>query len=218
MIRDVFEIYNRNLILILFLCIFMVIPISMFMYFLDILMQQSNIIELKNVFSVFLITLNFAILFPAFFYVTKNDLLDNPVKIRHSFLFFAERFGVIFLITAVIYFLSVFSFFLLFIPTIIGMAMIILIPLFSEKERVSDILKGVWGVILKENVFILIDLLLIFSINAVVWVLITSIVTGLETNTMVYVFLRAFVNSIVYPFIFIYLTLKYRQKDIHIQA
>lgn len=95
---------------------------------------------------------------------------------------FINNFGYIFIFTLIFYILSVYGSFLLLIPTFIGLSMILLMPLFIQKESVRDSLRSAWKVVKEENIFILNDLLIIVSLNVFVWSGALYIVQGFENN------------------------------------
>lgn len=124
---------------------------------------------------------------------------------------FINNFGYIFIFTFIFYILSVYGSFLLLIPTFIGLSMILLMPLFIQKKSIRDSLRSAWKVVKEENIFILIDLLIIVSLNVFVWSGALYIVQGFENNLFFYIILRSLINALLFPFIYIYLTIKYQQ-------
>ena len=81
MIRDVTEMFNRNLINILLISVVIVIPFSFFILSAINYFYVIDTIELNNLMAVFLIAMNFTALFPPFFYLAKHDLQDLPFNL-----------------------------------------------------------------------------------------------------------------------------------------
>ncbi|WP_148709102.1 hypothetical protein [Falsibacillus albus] len=135
---------------------------------------------------------------------------DNSYNIGELFNYFIKNIGLILAASCFLYLFAAIGSVILFIPTFIGLTMLLLIPIFSDQERIKDVLQQTWKVILKDNIFILLDLLIIISLNLLVWSAISNMIQGFNNNLFVYIILRAFLNALILPLIYIYLTLKYR--------
>lgn len=210
MIRDTLDIYNRNLVNIIIVSCILVIPVTIFLLLAGQYMYELNI-EQPYIPIFFFVILNFTVLFPPFFFITWHDLNDQSYQWSAMFKAFINNFGYIFIFTLIFYILSVYGSFLLLIPTFIGLSMILLMPLFIQKESVRDSLRSAWKVVKEENIFILNDLLIIVSLNVFVWSGALYIVQGFENNLFFFIILRSLINALLFPFIYIYLTIKYQQ-------
>jgi hypothetical protein len=211
MIREVLDIYNRNILPILICCVTLVAPVTYFLLFAIEHIISLDTVEYTSLTALFLLVLNFSILFPPFFFITWQDLNDEQFALRDVFSTFVLQFGFVLIGTLSFYLIAIFGSVLFLIPTFVGIAMILLLPLFTERKSVKDSLKGLWSIVLSENIFILLDVVIIVCLNYLVWSGVTYIVADFENNQLVYVTLRAFVNALLFPLIYIYLTVKYRK-------
>lgn len=126
---------------------------------------------------------------------------------------FLKQFGYVLVFTLIFYIIAVYGAVLLLIPTFIGLSMILLLPLFVNKATIRDSLSSAWNILKEENIFILIDLLIIISLNLFVWSGALYIVKGFENNMFFFIILRCIINALVFPVIYIYLTIKYQRND-----
>lgn len=213
MLRDVAEIYNRNIINILLICLVLVIPVTLFTFFAITYLIENPALEYANIPSFCLWILNFTILFPPFFYIIKMDASDKEIGFIKLLSVFINKFGLVALATIAFFIVGLFGSILLLIPSFFSILFILLLPLFTDRENVGEVLKGVWGIIKKEHIFILLDVLIIVSLNVLVWSGSLYLIANFENNTIVFITLRAVINALLFPLIYFYLSLKYR-KDL----
>ncbi|MDE3840774.1 hypothetical protein C0966_15980 [Bacillus methanolicus] len=213
MVRDIIDIYNRNVITILILSLVLVFPVTFFVYFASIYLYQADSIEYANLPVLYLLVLNFTVLFPPFFSLAQNDLNDRLYKKRKLIMIFINKFGYITFLTLAFFFIGIFGSFFFFIPTFIAGCLMLLFPLFSDEGKVGISIRKTWTIFKKEHIFILLDILLLISLNVLAWAGATYLVANFENNTMVYILLRAIINSIIFPLVYFYLTIKYRKDS-----
>lgn len=213
MLRKVADIYNRNIINILLTCCVLVVPVTFFSFFAIVYMTRLETIQYENIPAFCMWILSFTILFPPFFYMVKMDSEDKELKFIKLLSVFFQKFGIVALLTIAFYIVGMLGSVLLFIPTFIAINMILLLPLFTDKETVRETIKAVWNVMKREHIFILLDVLIIVSLNVLVWSGSLYFIDQFENNNLVYITLRALINSLLFPLIYFYLTFKYR-KDL----
>ncbi|WP_458415052.1 hypothetical protein ACNQFZ_09740 [Schinkia sp. CFF1] len=126
---------------------------------------------------------------------------------------FFTKFGYTAILTLFFYLIAVFGSVLLFIPSILACMVILLIPLFSDEENIGNALKKVWRVVKDENIFLFIDILIVLSVNLLIWSGSLYLISNFENNNLVYLTIRVLSNAIFFPFLYFYLTVKYR-KDL----
>jgi hypothetical protein len=213
MLRDVADLYNRNITNILLICLILVVPFTFFNYAAIVYIMNLDTLEYANIPALALWVLNFTILFPPFFLIAKKDATDQEVNLKEILSFFIMRFGFVSIITVSFFVIGMFGSILLFIPTFFAGLVILLFPLYTDRENIGEALKGVWEIILKEHIFLLLDVLIIVSLNVLVWSGSLYLLSSFENNTLVFIVLRALINSLVFPIVYFYLTFKYR-KDL----
>lgn len=213
MFRETFGIYNRNLLKIMLIGLLVVLPVSIFCFqaisyvFTDVSSKYSNI------YATFFIVINFTLLYPPFIRITLQDINDgDSASIKDLIIAFVNDFGLIVLFTLGLYFLALWGIGLAFIPTIISLVLLVIFPLFVDQKKITSVIKQLGRVMLKENIFILFDLLIIVSINLLVWAGISILLNSFDNNFYVYAFTRSLINVALFPLIYIYLTIKYKSE------
>ncbi len=210
MIRDISDIFNRNIVTILLFNLVLVIPISLFIFTAIQYFYMIDTVEMDNLIALSLIIINFTALFPPFFYLASQDLQDQSCKFIDMVKVFFRNFGYISFITILFFMIGAFGSFFLFIPTVLSMIVIFLIPLFTDQHSIRDAFKGIWNVMKKEHILILLDILIVLSLNLLVWSGSLYLLAGFENNSLVYITIRALLNALFFPLVYFYLTIKYR--------
>ncbi|RFU67767.1 hypothetical protein D0469_13650 [Peribacillus saganii] len=213
MIRDITDMFNRHLLNIILINLVLVMPFTFFIFSAIAYFGGLETIQLNNLIIVFLIIINFTALFPPFFYMAKNDLSETPYSWMDLLKVFFGEFGYIGFFTIVLFLIGMFGSVLLFIPTVLATAAILLIPLFSDEKSIRKSISGVWKVLKEEHIFILLDVLIIAALNLLVWSGSLYLLADFENNSFVYIIVRVLLNAFLFPLIFFYLTIKYR-KDL----
>ncbi|MEI5907458.1 hypothetical protein WAK64_10355 [Bacillus spongiae] len=213
MFRETLSIYNRNLLMILLVGLTIVFPVSFFCFQAMIYILTEMNMENSYIYAAFLIIINFTLLYPPFVRITMQDLYDEEsLSITELVKIFVNEFGLIVMFTSGFYLIAVWGLGLAFIPTIICLVSLVVFPLFVDQKKVSGVFRKLGRVLLAENIFILIDLLLIVSINLLVWAGISFLLNSFDNNHYVFVFSRALINIAVFPLMYIYLTIKYKSE------
>ncbi|WP_080848717.1 hypothetical protein [Cytobacillus gottheilii] len=211
MLRDVADLYNRNIINILLICLILVVPITFFNYAAIAYIINLDTVEYANIPALALWVLNFTILFPPFFLIAKMDATDQEVNLKAILSFFIMKFGFVAAVTIVFFAIGMIGSVFLFIPSLIAALIILLFPLYADQENIKAAIQGVWGIIKREHIFLFIDVLIIVSLNVLVWSGSLYLLGGFENNTLVFIVLRALINSLIFPVVYFYLTFKYRK-------
>ncbi|AIE58782.1 hypothetical protein [Bacillus methanolicus] len=211
MFKDVLEIYNRNLISIIILCLILVIPVNFISMMLVIYVSASDHFSYPGLVKLCILLINFIILFPPFSLMTMNDLEDRESGLKDYFLAFIENFSFLLIFTIIIFGLSLVGAVFLFIPTLFGAAFLFLTPVFLHSNSLKDNFSKVWISLKTENIFILIDIMMLVSLQLFVWFLAALLVDQFDNNVLVYIALRVLVNTLLFPFFYIYITRKYSE-------
>ncbi|QPC48279.1 hypothetical protein [Mangrovibacillus cuniculi] len=210
MIRDIRDLYNRNLLSIIFISCLLVIPYSIFTLSMIEYVQTSIFIELDNIVAVFFIILNFSVLVPPYLYLVKKDYREEEIKVTEALKLFTTSFGYIFFFSFLFYAIGTLGSILLFIPSIIAALFLFLLPLYADKESIKESLQKVLQTLKKEHLFIFLDILLILCLNYLIWSGAVYLIDSFENNTFVYMLIRSLLNAIFLPIIYFYLFYKYR--------
>ncbi|GAA0465648.1 hypothetical protein [Alkalibacillus silvisoli] len=212
MIKESFSIYNRYLIQIMLLSVIIIIPLSIICYFgMVYLMQELDQSQYANLYALFLIIVNFTLVIPVFRRMAENDLQDEEESTLMDLIYeFAKHFGFIIMITIPVYIAGVLGSVLLFIPTIMALLIILLVPFFVDYKKIKDIFRQVGRVLLKENISLLFDFVIIISLHVLVWGLMMMSLSNFENSVIVFGFARSLVNALIFPILIFYLTQRYR--------
>jgi len=209
MFRDIFEIYNKHLPTILILCVSLVFPITFFIQLSIVYVYESGSFAVPSLISFCLLVINFIILFSPFSFLTIKDLQDDPFRLKELFAAFFNHFLYLLLFTIVVYAVSVLGSFLLLIPTIVGIAILMLAPIFLHEESIKGNLHNVWTTLKAENISVIGDIILIISTQLLLWSLLTYAVKDLDNSFFFFLVLRTLINTFLFPFFYIYLTRRY---------
>ena len=141
---------------------------------------------------------------------TKNDEYINATE---GLLVFMKQFGILFIITMVLYFIAIVGATFLFIPTVFALLFLLVFPFFSDSISVKNVYQKTIHTIIRENFALLGDLLIVFSLNIACWGITMIFVSQYENNILSFLIMRILLNIFIFPFLYIYLTIRYR-KDV----
>ncbi|MFB4169304.1 hypothetical protein [Virgibacillus sp. JSM 102003] len=211
MIKTSFEIYNRHLIKIMMVSLVIVIPFSLFIYFSTYYLYDSlDADQYPSLYMVFFIIMNFICIVPMYRKLTKSDIDDEEEPTVWELIKeFFEHFGIILLISLPLFIIAVFGVALAFIPTIISGALLLIFPFFIHNMNFRKVLRKTGSILKRENIFILLDLLVVVSIQILIYSLLMQAFVTFENNVYVYGIMRAIVNASIFPFLIFYLTQRY---------
>lgn len=210
MIRDISDIYNRNIVTILLISLVLVIPFTFFIFTAIQYFYVIDTVEMDNLIALFLIIINFTALFPPFFHLASKDLQDHPCQFMDLVKVFFRNFGYMSFVTILFFIIGALGSFFLFIPTVLSIIVIFLIPLFTDKGNIREAFNGIWNIMKKEHISILLDIFIVLSLNLLVWSGTLYLLANFENNSLVYITVRVLLNAIFLPLIYFYLTIKYR--------
>lgn len=215
MIKTSFEIYNRYLIKIMILSLVVVIPFSLFIYFSTYyLYDYLDTDQYPNLYMIYFLILNFISIVPIYRKLTKRDLDDEeePTVWELAKEFF-EHFGVILLISLPLFLIAILGTVLAFIPTIISAIFILIFPFFVDNLKLKHIFSKTGRILKQENIFVIFDLLVVVSIQVLIYSLLMQMFVNFDSNIYVYGGIRAIVNAIIFPLLIFYLTQRYTLED-----
>lgn len=212
MIRDIFDIYNRNWSQILIWSFVIILPVTVISFLSMIYVYTSENAVAPEYFSVFAIILNFIICIPPFMKMVIVYKQDHSINSLEGILYFIKQFGILFVFTGIFYLIAVIGIYFLFIPTILALVFLLIFPFFSEGRNVKEIYKNTIQVIMKENISLIGELLVIFCLNIGCWVIMMLFLAQYENNIFAFLVFRVLLNALVFPIIYIYLTLRFRKE------
>lgn len=140
----------------------------------------------------------------------EQDELLHPIEGINEFI---QQFGFLLLFTASFYFIGFIGMYLLFIPTLFSLFILLIFPFFSENNSIKEVLSRTIDAVVKENVSLFGDLLIILSINLGIWATVMLFFSQFDNNVLAYLIIRVVLNILILPFVYIYLTLRYRIND-----
>ncbi|KGR76452.1 hypothetical protein [Ureibacillus sinduriensis] len=212
MIRDILDIYNRNWSQILIWSFVLILPVTAVSFLSMIYVYSSEYINSPEYFSVFAIILNFIICIPPFMKMVIVYKQDHSINSLEGISYFVKQFGILFIFTGILYFIAVVGIYFLFIPTILALVFLLIFPFFSEGRNVKEVYKNTIQAMMRENVSLIGELIVIFSINIGCWVIMMLFLSQYENNIFAFMVFRVLLNALVFPFLYIYLTLRFRKE------
>ncbi|MEO4054204.1 hypothetical protein [Solibacillus sp. CAU 1738] len=210
MIREILDIYNRNWAQILTWSIVIILPVTIFSFLTMIFINISEDLIAPHYFTSLVFVINFIICIPPFVKMVLKDEQDELLHPIEGIAQFIQQFGFLLLFTASFYFIGFIGMYLLFIPTIFALFVMLIFPFFSDSKSVKEVFVRTIEAIAKENVALFGDLLIILSINFGIWATVMLFFSQYDNNMLAYLIIRVVLNILILPFVYIYLTLRYR--------
>ena len=208
MFKHVLDIYNRNLVRIFALMMLVIFPVTS-LIFLPITYFAE---ELSVFFLVYSIIANFIICLPPFLLLTLKDLEDDKASIKEVLTFFVVQFGPLVFITFLLYTIAYYTSWMLLIPTFIIMLVLLILPFYSDLPSLKEMFIKTKEKIIEENIAIIVDLIIITSLLLLIWSFMMYFIQSYDNNIISFMLIRATLNMIIFPFIYIYLTVRYRKN------
>lgn len=210
MIRDIFDIYNRNWSQILIWSFLIILPVTTLSFLGMVYVISSEDSIAPHYFAGLALLLNFLICIPPFKKMVQIDKQDDTIKPIDGIRFFCKQFGIILVFTSIIYYIAYLGMFLLFIPTVLALIFLLVFPFFSEQRSVKEVLSQSIRAIVRENFALIGDLIVILSINLGIWAILMLFFEQYDNNLLAYLIIRSVLNMLIFPFFYIYLTLRYQ--------
>ena len=213
MIREIFDIYNSNWSQILVWSLLIIFPVTTLSFIFLIYFNWSEDVLIPEYLSGFLLFINFIICIPPFMKMVIQTKNDEYINSTEGLLVFMKQFGILFIITMVLYFIAIVGATFLFIPTVFALLFLLVFPFFSDSISVKNVYQKTIHTIIRENFALLGDLLIVFSLNIACWGITMIFVSQYENNILSFLIIRILLNIFIFPFLYIYLTIRYR-KDV----
>lgn len=212
MIREILDIYNRYWSQILIWSVAIILPVTIISFSGMIYINMSEEAIAPEFFSVFAIVLNFIICIPPFMKMVIAYKQDDPMNLVEGFVYFIKQFGILFILTGIVYFIAVAGMYFLFIPTVFALVFLLVFPFYSEGRTIKSICKQTFHIIKRENIAIIGELMIVFCINLVCWIAMMLFLAQYENNIFALMIVRVLLNVLVFPIVYIYLTLRFRKE------
>ena len=213
MIREILDIYNSNWSQILVWSLLIIFPVTTLSFIFLIYFNWSEDVLIPEYLSGFLLFINFIICIPPFMKMVIQTKNDEYINSTEGLLVFMKQFGILFIITMILYFIAIVGATFLFIPTVFALLFLLVFPFFSDSISVKNVYQKTIHTIIRENFALLGDLLIVFSLNIACWGITMIFVSQYENNILSFLIMRILLNIFIFPFLYIYLTIRYR-KDV----
>lgn len=214
MIKEVFDLYNRNWLHILMWSILLIVPITTFSFVGILYVFDSEGIHNPAYLAGWLLVLNFVLGIPPFLKLVMKDEMDESMSVMEGLQFFLKQFGFVLLTSVVIYVIGLIGMYLLFIPSILAVLFLMIFPFFSEKSSVKEVIVQTFRKMKDENISLIGDLFIIVGLNIVIWTSVMMFLEQYDNNIMAFLLIRIVMNIIILPILYIYLSLRYRKNDV----
>jgi hypothetical protein len=200
------SIYSRQLLKILPVSLVLFLPFQFIVYGWMLYLQEIQAVQFYHLISFFLYILLFIVLFPPYIEIALADLNDEETTFKQIFFSFIRNFGLLFLLSIVLFIFALFGVVLLLIPTFISLGIMLLLPLYCDfSNSIRDIMIKILMVMREKYIEIIASLIFIISFNLLVWYLLTNVLSYFETNHITYIILRIILNLFIFPYFYILL-------------
>ncbi|WP_252502256.1 hypothetical protein [Sporosarcina sp. Marseille-Q4943] len=213
MFKNIFDIYNRNLLDILFLMVLVILPVTSLIFIAIIYFGTAFDGELSVFFLGYSIIINFIICLPPFLWMILKDLNDEKAGLKKCLTFFATQFGPLLFTSFIFYTLAIYTSWMMLVPTILILLFTMIYPFFSDYPTLKDMFIQAKNKIFEENIAIFVDLIIIISTLVLLWAGMTYFMQNYDNNIVSFMLIRSLLNMIVFPFLYIYLTVRYRNTE-----
>lgn len=214
MLREIMDIYNSNWNQILVWSLLIIFPVTSLSFLFLIYFNWSEDVLIPEYLSGFAVFINFIICIPPFMEMVIKTKHDEVINASEGLVVFVKQFGLLFISTIVLYFIVIVGVSFLLIPTFIALLFLLVFPFFSDGKSVKNVFLKTAHTIKRENFALLGDLLIIFSVNIACWGITMIFLSQFENNVLSFIIIRNLLNICMFPFLYIYLTLRYR-KDVY---
>jgi len=212
MFREIMDIYNSNWNQILVWSLLIIFPVTSLSFLFLIYFNWSEDVLIPEYLSGFAVFINFIICIPPFMEMVIKTKHDEVINASEGLVVFVKQFGLLFISTIVLYFIVIVGVSFLLIPTFIALLFLLVFPFFSDSISVKNVYQKTIHTIIRENFALLGDLLIVFSLNIACWGITMIFVSQYENNILSFLIIRILLNIIIFPFLYIYLTLRYRKE------
>lgn len=190
-----------------------ILPMTVLSFIAMVYINGLEAITTPEQYSGWLLVLNFVLCVPPFLMLVIKDYRDEEVSTKEGIIFFLKQMGLVLLFTSVLYLIAVWGMILLFIPTIIAFLFILIFPFFTEIKNMKEILRRTALKIADENIGLFADILVVVSLNILIWAAIMVVIQQFDNNVFAFLLIRIVMNMIIFPILYIYLTLRYRDEN-----
>lgn len=190
-----------------------ILPITVLSFLAMVYLNGMEKITMPEYYSGWLLVLNFVLCVPPFLMLVIKDYRDEDVSTKEGIVFFLKQMGLVLLFSSLLYLIAVWGMIIFFIPTIIAFLFILIFPFFTEIKNMKEILRRTALKIADENIALIGDILVVISLNIAIWAAIMAVIQQFDNNIIAFLLIRVVMNMIVFPLLYIYLTLRYREEN-----
>jgi len=214
MIREMLDIYNSNWSQILIWSLLIILPVTTLSFIFLIYFNWSEDVVVPEYLSGFVLFINFIICIPPFMKMVIRTKNDEYINSTEGLVVFIKQFGILLIITIVLYIIAIVGATFLFIPTFFALLFLLVFPFYSDSTSVKDVYLKTLHTLKRENFSLLGDLLIILSLNIACLGVTMIFLSQFDNNIISFLIIRILLNIFMFPFLYIYLTLRYR-KDVY---
>lgn len=212
MIKDIYEIYSRNLFIIILLSVIIIAPVTALNFISILFLNEIDGLTSQSYIAGFLLLINYVLCAPPFLKMVLVDMNDESMTIKEGFLFFIIQFGPLLINSVLLYLIAVYTMWLFFVPTLIILMFLLIIPYYSDVKSYRKMMKNVGSKLLNENLSIVVDFIIVFSLTLLIWGGMVFFMQNYQSNIYGYMLIRVTLNILTLPIIYIYLSLRYRTE------
>ena len=213
MFKNIVDLFNRNIVTILLLMVIVILPITCIIYVAVIYYSSEFEGELSAFVLGFSVLINFIICIPPFLLVILKDLNDEKASLKECLKFFSTQFGPLLFSSFLFYTLAIYTSWMLFIPTFILLLFTMIYPFYSDYPTLREMFVHAKDKIIEENIAIIVDVIIITSTLVFLWAGISYFIQNFDNNIISFMLIRSTLNMGIFPMLYIYLTLRYRDNE-----
>ncbi|MEH7443419.1 hypothetical protein V7201_14010 [Bacillus sp. JJ1122] len=210
MLKDIFYYYNQSLLKILGFTILVILPVQIFLYGWIYYFNQLDLNRIETVLALYVYVLMFILTMKPFLELYKHLKINEDYSLKSMLKTFISSFGFVFFGSMIIFLLSYIGTTLFIIPGLILLTIAFFLPFYNFGEENIKLLAKK-AVHFYKNRFFSIhrDVILLASINLLVWALFVNGIAQFDMNLITYTILRILINLFIFPLIYFYLAERY---------
>lgn len=212
MLKDIFYYYNQSLLKILGFTIIVLLPVQIFLYGWIYYFNQLDLDKIETVLALYVYILMFVITQKPFIELYKHLKVNEDYSLKSMLKTFVTSFGFVFFGSLFIFCLSYIGITLFIIPGLILLTVAFFLPFYdSNGETIKFVAKKALNFYKSRFFSIIRDLLILASVNVLIWALFVNGIAQFEMNLITYTILRILINLFIFPLIYFYLAERYEK-------
>ncbi len=211
MLKEISYYYNRHIIKILSFSIFILLPLQLFLFGWTYYLAGLDLDKMENILVLFAYILMFVLTIRPFAKLYQEGKKDEEFSLKEMVNTFLSHFGMSFLGSLVLFVFSFIGFSFFIVPGVIILMFVFLLPLFQQEGRsIKRMIQEMIHFFLHHFFSIGTDVLLLLSVNLLIWTLLSNLAMIYDTNLIALTLLRIIINLFLFPLMYFYLMEKYQ--------